>query len=146
MSGQESTMVASLHLLLTGFMAGLIWFVQGVHYPLLAKVGDDRFLGYEREHIRRTTWVVAPVMILEALCAAALVGLGSTGLEKALAWTGAGLLGVIWHSTLLIQAPLHRRLSREPSRALLDRLVRTNWIRTWCWTARAVVAAWMVVA
>lgn len=46
-------------------MTGVIWFVQVVHYPLFAKVGESAFTTYESLHTIRTGWVVAPMMILE---------------------------------------------------------------------------------
>ena len=57
------------HAAATGVMTGLIWFVQVVHYPLLARVGAASFVEYERAHVRRTTWVVAPAMLVEAATA-----------------------------------------------------------------------------
>ena len=45
-------------------MVGLIWFVQIVHYPLMAQVGRDSFAHYEASHTARTTWVVAPLMLV----------------------------------------------------------------------------------
>lgn len=35
-----------VHLAATFYMVGVIWFVQIVHYPLLEKVGTDRFSTY----------------------------------------------------------------------------------------------------
>ena len=46
-------------------MVGLIWFVQIVHYPLFAQVGREGFSGYEQAHQNRTTFVVAPLMLVE---------------------------------------------------------------------------------
>ena len=63
----------ALHALATVTIAGLIWFVQLVHYPLFPLVGASDFVRYEREHTRRVTWIVAPLMILEAITAVALV-------------------------------------------------------------------------
>jgi hypothetical protein len=41
--------------------------------------------------------------------------------------------------------PLHGRLGREgPAAAAVGALVRTNWLRTAAWTARAALAAWML--
>jgi hypothetical protein len=62
--------VLLIHALVTWFMTGLIWFVQVVHYPLMAAVGSPGFAAYEAAHSRRTTWVVAPVMLAEAATAA----------------------------------------------------------------------------
>ena len=117
------------------FMTGVIWFVQIVHYPLFGRVGAANFRAYEREHARRTGWVVGPAMVVELLLALALAARGGL-----LAWAGLALLAVIWTSTALVQVPLHRRLERGADVAAQRRLVRTNWIRTAAWTARAVIA------
>ena len=50
----------ALHALATVMMAGLIWFVQLVHYPLFAFVGASDFVLYDREHTRRVTWIRGP--------------------------------------------------------------------------------------
>ncbi len=121
-------------------LCGLVWFVQVVHYPLFARVGVERFPGYEREHQRRTTRVVAPLMAVEALAAAALV-LVDPGAATA---AGATLVLALWLSTFAVQVPLHRRLAQgfdAPSQA---RLVRTNWARTAMWSARGAVVLWLL--
>jgi len=48
------------HAAATLVMVGVIWFVQVVHYPLMARVSASEFAAYEREHQNRTTFVVAP--------------------------------------------------------------------------------------
>ena len=55
-------MLLLIHAGATLYMTGLIWFVQVVHYPLMARVGEDGFAEYEKHHQRLTTWVVAPPM------------------------------------------------------------------------------------
>jgi hypothetical protein len=133
-----------VHAAATWFMTGLIWFVQIVHYPLFAKVGALAFKEYEHDHQRKTTWVVAPVMLIEAAAASVLV-MPVVGMADAmLAWLGLALLAVVWLSTFLVQVPLHAALERAPSRETMDRLVLTNWVRTVAWTARAVVAGLML--
>jgi hypothetical protein len=55
------------------------------------------------------------------------------------------LVLLVWASTVLVQMPLHGRLGREGHvPALVAALVRSNWPRTALWTARAVLAAWML--
>lgn len=140
MTQSPERLLALAHLMLTGFMVGLIWFVQLVHYPLLAAVGPDRFLVYENQHMRRTTWIVAPVMLLEAATALALCYVYAETPRFSLANLNLAILALIWLSTMLLQAPIHRKLSRGAPTTLIPLLVRTNWIRTWAWTARAVIA------
>lgn len=127
-------------------MTGLIWFVQVVHYPLFAKVGEAAFKGYEHDHQRKTTWVVAPVMLIEAAAASILVVPVVGVANSILAWLGLALLAVVWISTFLVQVPLHAALERTPSRGAMDRLVLTNWVRTAAWTARAVVAGLLLAS
>ena len=54
-------------------LTGLVWFVQVVHYPLLARVGPSSFAAYEQEHVRRTTWLAVPLMVTEGIVVAMLL-------------------------------------------------------------------------
>jgi hypothetical protein len=135
-----------VHAAATAVMTGLIWFVQVVHYPLMAMVGGDEAARqrYALEHQRRTTWIVAPVMLVEAAAAAVLLVLAPGALTAA----GAVLLAVIWASTFLLQVPLHQMLAAErgevPVEPLVERLVLTNWVRTIPWSARLCIALWLL--
>jgi len=44
----------------TIFMAGVLWTMQLLNYPLLALVGAEAFPGYEAAHNRRFALVVVP--------------------------------------------------------------------------------------
>ena len=125
------------------FMTGLVWFVQVVHYPLFEFLGAGAAQGYAREHQRRTGWVVAPVMLVEALTAAGLCWL-RWGAWMPLA--GAAMLVAIWVSTFLVQVPLHGRFERVGDAQTARQLVSSNWVRTVLWTARAVLLTCMLGA
>jgi hypothetical protein len=58
--------IVVLHAAATGMMIGIIWFVQVVHYPLMALVGRDGYPAYQAAHSRRTTFVVMPPMLVES--------------------------------------------------------------------------------
>ncbi len=128
----------------TLFMTGLIWFVQIVHYPLFLQVGQDAFFSYAREHQRRTTLVVAPIMLIEAATAISLVVLAPAGPLAVAAWLGLGLLIAIWLSTAFVQVPLHRRLLSGFDPQVIVQLAHSNWFRTFAWTLRAALALWML--
>lgn len=122
-------------------MAGLIWFVQVVHYPLMAGVSQHSFATYARHHQQRTTLVVAPLMLAEAVTAAMLAyAVAADTIPSGLATLGLILLAVVWGSTFTIQVPLHARLARGFDHAAWKRLVLSNWIRTIAWTGRGLVA------
>ena len=122
----------------TLFMVGLIWFVQIVHYPLYAHVGREQFPEYEALHNRMTTWVVGPAMLVELVTAVLLLKY-SPNTSSMLAWTGLGLLIVIWISTAALSVPAHDVLTAGFSDEAYRKLVNTNWIRTVAWTARGVI-------
>lgn len=135
-------MILTAHLISTWFMVGLIWFVQVVHYPLFHDVAGADRAAYAREHARRTTWVVAPVMIIEALTALWLAVEPPPHLRDSwLTEAGAALVIGVWLSTMFVQVPLHRRLAAGAGRDAVTRLVHTNWVRTLAWTARGIIAA-----
>jgi uncharacterized membrane protein len=101
--------------------AGLIWFVQIVHYPLYANVGREQFPEYEALHNRLTTWVVGPAMRLEMVSAVALLRYAPNG-STSLAWLGLGLLIVIWISTATLSVPAHNLLNcvRQSMQHVMD--------------------------
>lgn len=127
-----------LQLASTWFMAGLIWFVQVVHYPLAGVVGEAAYVRYQREHMRRTGWVVGPAMLVELSTAVAAIWVPPPGLGTASVWLGIVLLGGIWASTALLQVPAHERLTRGFDERAHESLVRWNWVRTLLWSARAL--------
>jgi len=133
------------HAATTWFMTGLIWFVQIVHYPLMAGVGRERWIEYENLHRQRTTVVVLPAMLIEA-ASGFLILILLHGAEASRAgqlltsvWLSTALLVATWLSTALVQVPLHHTLSRAFDPVLLRRLVMTNWFRTALWTIRAIL-------
>jgi hypothetical protein len=140
MTSDLPSLLLYAHAGVTWYMTGVIWFVQCVHYPLFRLVGPEGFAAYERQHTRRTGWVVAPPMLLELGLAGALLGIHGGWL----AGGGFALLIVIWASTFFLQVPLHRKLERGFDATIVDRLVTTNWIRTLAWTVRSLLALAML--
>jgi hypothetical protein len=132
--------VGLLHLVSTLLMAGVILFVQVVHYPLMSRVGPGNFGSYESGHTFRTGLVVIPLMLSELASALWLAAFPPEAMHPAIPWVGLGLLAVIWVSTALLQAPAHGRLRKGFDDALHRKLVRTNWIRTVAWLGRVPLA------
>lgn len=120
-------------------MTGIIWFVQIVHYPLLATVGASEFCDYTRRHQVLITWIVGPPMLVEVAAAGALLILAPLLLLSPLYTSALVMLFVIWISTAVLQVPLHGKLCQARDEHSIRRLVLTNWIRTIAWTARAVL-------
>jgi hypothetical protein len=133
------------HLFSTLFMTGVIWFAQTVHYPLLGRVGKETFVAYEEENIRRTGWVVIPVMAVESITALLLLWRQPEGLLPFYPWLNGALLALIWASTFTLQGPDHQLLMKKFDPAVWRSLVRTNWIRTASWTARGILLLYALI-
>jgi hypothetical protein len=133
-----------LHAVSTWGMVGVIWFVQIVQYPLFAVVSPASFVPFHTAHMRQTTYVVLPLMLVEALTAVALAFQFRTLGDWKVSGLSLGLLTAAWGSTFLIQVPMHERLTLGFDSAVIERLVSTNWIRTAAWSGRGVVAAFLL--
>jgi hypothetical protein len=138
--------VAELHLIATVFMAGVIVFVQVVHYPLMGSVASSDFVHYQQGHTDRTGWVVAPPMLAELATAVWLAAEPPVPELKGAAYSGLALLGVVWLSTVVLQVPAHRILAGGFDPTVHRRLVSTNWIRTIAWVARVPIALTLMKA
>ncbi len=138
--------LAAVHAVATIAMAGLVWFVQIVHYPLFERVSDGDFPAYHEGHTTRTGRVVVPLMLVE-LGSAMGLGLVAPPHVRGLAVWGLALLALIWLSTFVVQVPLHRGLAAAPAsrERRVRRLVRANWLRTVAWSARAVLSVALVL-
>ena len=133
-----------LNAVATWTMVGLIWFVQRVHYPLLAVVPVDRARPIALEHQRRTVTVVGLPMAMEGLTTLALLVRRPDAIAAGWVWANAVLLAVALGSTVLLSVPLHARMAESPDESIGRRLVLTNWPRTIAWTVRGVVCAVMI--
>lgn len=129
--------LVAIQAIATLLMTGVIWFVQVVHYPLMRLVGEAEWVAYERNHQRRISFIVIPLMMIELTSATLLAFAPLTERLDQLNKAAFGLLIVVWLSTFLVQVPLHRRLERGYNERSIRLLVSTNWVRTIAWSCRA---------
>ncbi len=129
----------------TAVMTGVIWFVQWVHYPLLASVPVDGAVEVAHQHQRRTGQVLALPMAVEGLTTLWLLASRPEAVSLTLPWLGAVLLAVALGSTVFLSVPLHAKMATNPTADVGKRLITTNWLRTIAWSARAVVCAAMLL-
>jgi hypothetical protein len=125
-------------------MAGLIWTIQVVHYPLFDRVDPGKWQEFHTSHSARVSLVVGPFMAVEGLAALWLLVRRPSGVSPALTWGGAILVAVVLGTTVLLSVPFHDRLSKRFDLGAHHGLVATNWIRTVGWTLRGVVACAMI--
>jgi hypothetical protein len=128
------------NLVVAAALAGLIWTIQLVHYPLFALVGAREWPHYEAEHQRRITRLVAPLMLANVGLALALFAEDPSASRV----LNAGLAIGIFVATGFLFAPMHRRLKTHAGTRAVRLLVRANWARTAAWTAQVFVAMLLI--
>jgi hypothetical protein len=122
-------------------MTGIIWFVQVVHYPLLAIVPVESARRVAVEHQSRTARVVMVPMAVEGVTTLWLMFDRPDSVAWWLPWAGGACVAAALLSTVLLSVPRHGRMADEPSAATGRELVLTNWPRTVAWTAHGIICA-----
>ena len=132
-----------LNLLATWTMVGVIWFVQLVHYPLLAVVPVESASTIAVDHQRRTAWVVMISMTVEGFSTLALMRWVPEGVATWLPWANGVFLAIALGCTVLLSVPRHARMAENPTPTIGRELVVTNWPRTIAWTICGALTATM---
>ena len=83
---------------------------------------------------------------VEVVTGAALVWSRPSAVELPVVLIAGSLLAAVWITTALVQVTEHRRLHKGKDQRSIDRLVRTNRVRTALWTFRGVLVAAMLLA
>lgn len=125
-------MISTIHLVITSALVGIIWIIQRVHYPAFRYIATDKSDDFHSLHTRDITPLVAPLMVGELV----IVSYDVYTLRSFDTWVLLALVLVIWVSTFRIQVPLHQKLSARYSQDHVEKLIRSNWIRTLSWTAK----------
>lgn len=138
------SVILALHLFTTFALTGLIWVIQVVHYPAFREVPPTRRGSFAADHARRITWIVAPLMIGEALSAGILWELWTS--EPRL-FAATVLIAFLWGVTFRWSVPCHTRIQRDgdPVGESTEALIRTNWARTLLWSLRSVIWLWWLI-
>ena len=121
------------------FMAGVLWLVQIVHYPLLGAVSGDEATSIAVRHQTLISRVVGPAMVSEAVATGMILLVGPAD-SKMVGFIGFALLCVALAVTVFRAVPLHVRIAQGQSQ-LIPELIRINWTRTVAWTLRIPVGA-----
>lgn len=133
-----------IHLVASSVMLGVIWIVQLVHYPAFLYVDEGKFSGFSDFHQSRISLVVVPAMLVELFAAVLLSLYETTGWFSYLVYANLLLVLFVWGITFFISVPCHAKLSVRKDIKIIERLVRTNWLRTAGWTLHFVIAILLV--
>jgi len=117
-------------------LTGVIWTIQIVHYPSFHYIDKLSFVNFHQFHERRISIIVMPLMILELISSVALYINDMSNFTFLLNFI---IVGLIWCSTFFIQVPIHNILSQKKDNMMIEKLVSTNWIRTFLWSMRMLL-------
>ena len=132
-----------VHFASTWMLVGLIWVIQVLAYPQFLRVSPADFVRLHFAHCWRIGLLIAPLLAAEAISAGWLLCEGHR--ERALL-VSVGLIPLNWLWTAIFQAPMHVKLMQGFDAALIRRLILSNWLRTFTWTARGVLMGCVLTA
>lgn len=119
------------------FLCGLIWTIQLVHYPLFKRLERDNFQSHIHFHGLRISLIVIPVMTAELITSTWLTWISDS--EQLIHGIGLIMVLMIWVITFTVQVPLHSQLGKGFDPDSIQKLIRSNWIRTVLWSAKALL-------
>ena len=122
-----------LNLALSGILMGVILITQFISYPLLKSIPKDSFIDYHATYTGYIAPLVGPLMVFELIVISILTFQDPTNTIHIASTT---LVIMIWLSTFLIQVPLHNNLSKAFHLGKINKLIRSNWIRTLGWSIK----------
>ena len=124
------------YLAISWAMFGLIWVIQLVHYPGFRYIDPQQFLQFHQFHTSQITLIVMPLMLAE-------LGLSILfcvyPLNMMFSVINLFLVLALWLSTFAVQIPQHQSLSKGKDIQVINRLVKSNWFRTFLWTFKALL-------
>ena len=124
-----------LNLLVTFGLFVLIWIIQILHYPSFFYYEEKDFSEAMISHQRGISFITIPLMLTE-LFVTCWVFYKTPDVYSSVS---VFLVILIWLSTFFIQVPLHEKLLEGKKSILIERLVLTNWIRTFLWSLKLLL-------
>lgn len=134
-----SWVIFIFHLAASFMMIGIVWLVQVINYPLFRMIPKDLFARFYQAHLDRSQWVIVPLMLTEFCTGAFLLLWPITQVSYWLYQLNFALIVAIWLETFFMQLPIHRLLQKNHSLEAIDKLISSNWLRTFTWSIHGLV-------
>ena len=130
-------MLSTLTLLSDFGLVVLIWIVQLIIYPSFHVVSDRDFTAWHKKYMSLISYLVIPLMFAQVAFHAIALYEAASVLKIA----AALLIASAWITTFTLSVPCHNVLAAEGKSAnIIQRLIRTNWLRTVFWSLTFVVS------
>jgi len=122
----------------TLLIAGVLWFVQLVHYPLFNEIPAKNMVNYGYYHIQKISGIINLLFIVDFTTIVFLLLLVNSDLSATLMIINIAIFGFIVILTRITFLPIHQKLSKNPNSFLISKLINLNWIRTLVWSLKVV--------
>lgn len=122
------------------YMAGVISVIQLIHYPSFIHINREQFPNFHQQHSKALGIIAGPAMCIELFSA---LWLARSGL-----WfftINVAAVGVLWFLTFFISVPSHNQLTAGFDQKAWERLVKTNWFRSFLWCGRALLLLGLLI-
>jgi hypothetical protein len=129
----------------TLWLAGMIWTIQVVHYPLFALVGDDRFPAYASSHSTRISLLLLGPWAVQGVTTVWILLARPQGVPWWMVLVAAAAAATTVLVTVIASVAQHEVLGQGFDARAHAVLVRSNWVRTLAWSVHAGLALWMLV-
>ncbi|RPG87249.1 MAG: hypothetical protein CBC33_000910 [Coraliomargarita sp. TMED73] len=134
-----AVLLPRLRTVIDGGLLVLIWMVQRIVYPIFLEIHEDRLQAWHARYMPAIGSIVGPLMLLQV----AVILLQVVLFGRPVDLISGSLVLAVWISTAVFSVPCHRRIEQgRGDRAVLQRLVLTNWPRTILWTIIFLVGWW----
>ena len=122
------------NLISSSILLGLILVIHFVHYKSFYFISDKEFIDFHTFHTRSISYLVIPLMIVEA-STSIIICFFYYGL---LPLINLILVLSIWIVTFFLQVPCHNKLSSGKSETTIKKLIDTNIIRVYLWLFKTI--------
>ena len=124
-----------LQVAVTGYLVGLIWLIQLIHYPAFRHIEESRWGQFHQAHSAVMGWLAGGPMIISLLVGGWLAYAAGDVRQ----YVALGCEVLAWMVTFGLSVPEHTRLANGKDGAVISRLIGWNWVRTAAWTVKLVV-------
>ncbi|MEL7248958.1 MAG: hypothetical protein AAFZ63_02770 [Bacteroidota bacterium] len=129
--------LAVLTLMINAGLCVLIWIVQLVVYPSFCHYSEAEIKYWHPIYTVQITYIVLPLMLGQ-------LGVYVYTAMRTSSWQTLLILALVvgtWLVTFLISVPLHSAIDQQADSMLArEKLIQTNWIRTFIWSLILVLS------
>lgn len=132
------TIFLLLNLISTLLIAGVLWFIQLVHFPLINEMPAKNMVNNGYYHMQKILGIINLLFIIDFITIVFLLLLVNSDLSATLMLINILIFLFTVILTRITFLPIHQNLSKNPNSFLISKLINLNWIRTLVWSLKVL--------